>query len=125
MNIAERMGIADWEFRVVIGRTRIDYDPDKEDSNRVKHGYSLESAVQMLARMVFPFGNTAPRMTSDGFVKGGEVRHMHMTLDDSGNVVLIATTMRPDEVVRIISYRRASAEEEADFSRVTGYRKQA
>jgi hypothetical protein len=87
-DIAGKMRIPDWEFRVVIGTTKIDYDLDKEYSNREKHGYSLASAVSLLERIVFPFGESLPSMTSDGFMEGGEVRHMHMSVDDSYNVVL-------------------------------------
>src|SRR5688500_18540471 len=112
--IAPKTRIPDWEFRVVIGKTKIDYDLDKEYSNREKHGYSLESAVLLLDRMVFPFGEPLPRRTSDGFMEGGEVRHMHMSVDD-GKVVLMVTTMRADETVRIISFRPASEEEREQF----------
>lgn len=45
-DIPEQMGIPEWEFRVVIGRTRIDFDPHNEDENRRNHGYSLESPVE-------------------------------------------------------------------------------
>lgn len=121
-DIPTQMGIPDWEFRVVIGRTKIDYDPSKEKLNREKHGYSLESAVQQFERMFFPVGAPAPMMTSDGFWEGGEVRHMHMGVDDSEKVILMVTTMRADEQVRIISFRRASAEERENFLKHTGYR---
>ena len=30
------------DFRVVIGSTGIGYDPNKEEINRKKHGYSLQ-----------------------------------------------------------------------------------
>lgn len=123
--IPRKMGIPDWEFRVVIGRTKIDYDLDKEYSNREKHGYSLESTVLLLERMVFPFGEPLPRMTSDGFMEEGEVRHMHTSVDDSGKVVLMVTTMRADETVRIISFRRASEEERQQFYQHTGFRESA
>jgi uncharacterized DUF497 family protein len=121
-DIAGKMRIPDWEFRVVIGTTKIDYDLDKEYSNREKHGYSLASAVSLLERIVFPFGESLPSMTSDGFMEGGEVRHMHMSVDDSYNVVLMVTTMRDDESVRIISFRRASEEEREQFYQNTGFR---
>ena len=38
----------DSDFRIIIGRTTIDYDWAKEEINRKKHGYSLESAVHFL-----------------------------------------------------------------------------
>ena len=39
------------EFRLILGRTRIEYDENKELSNRKKHGYSLESAVHYFERL--------------------------------------------------------------------------
>ena len=118
---AEQLGVPDWEFRVVFGRTRIEYDPDKEQINREKHGYSLASAVHHLERLIFPVGPRALYMVSDGFLEGGEVRHMHMSLDDDGRVVLMVTTMRPNETVRVISYRRANPKEREAFHSQTGY----
>lgn len=124
-DIPRKMGIPDWEFRVVIGTTKIDYDLDKEYSNRKKHGYSLESAVSLLERMVFPFGESLPSMTSNCFMQGGEVRHMHMSVDDCGKVVLMVTTMCADETVRIMSFRRASEEEREQFYQNTRFRERA
>lgn|SRR5262249_21832151 len=121
-DIPRKLGIPDWEFRVILGATKIDYDIDKEHSNRQKHGYSLESAVSLLERIVFPFGKSLPHMTSDGFMERGEVRHMHMSVDDCGKVVLMVTTMRPDETVRVISFRRANESEREEFFRQTGFR---
>ena len=62
-------------------------------------------------------------MISDAFKEKGEVRHMHMSVDDCGDVVLMVTTMRPDETVRVISFRRASEEERERFRQNTGYAK--
>ena len=114
-DVPREFGIPDWEFRVVFGRTKIDYDPDKEEINRQKHRYSLESAVQQLERMILPINQPPPCMTSDGFMERGEVRHMHMGVDDSGKIVHMVTTMRPNETVRVISYRRASPGERECF----------
>ncbi len=121
-DIPNKLGIPDWEFRVIIGTTKIDYDPDKEQLNRKKHGYSLESAIEQLEYLIFPVGKPRPYMVSDGFEEGGEVRHMHMGIDDTGMVVLFVTTMRLNETVRIISYRRASSEDRETFFQHTGYR---
>ena len=97
----------DTEFRVVIGRTRIDYDFAKEESNRKKHGYSLVSAVHFLERLILPIPSPL-FMTTDPFLEKTEIRHNHMTLDDTGHVVFFVTTMRPNETVRVISLRKAS-----------------
>jgi uncharacterized DUF497 family protein len=103
-----------WEstdFRLIIGRSKIDYDWDKEEENRRKHGYSLESAVHLLEGMLLPLGRPEVA-TSDPIDCGGEIRHQHLTVDDSGKVVFFVTTMRRDETVRVISLRRASDQEE-------------
>jgi uncharacterized DUF497 family protein len=123
MSIPKRLGIPAHEFRLIFGRTRIDYDPNKEHENRRRHGYSLESAVSLLERIMMPGSARVLHMITDAFEKKGEVRHMHMTVDDSGNVLLMVTTMRPDETVRIISFRPASEQERELFRQNTGYAK--
>lgn len=108
------MNNAPWgekDFRLIIGRTGIEYDPEKEILNRKKHGYSFESAVYIFQRLLLPIAKPAAYFISDPIIINDEIRHNHMTLDDSGNVVFIVTTMRPDEKVRIISFRRASENE--------------
>lgn len=117
--IVKKLGIQKHDFRVVLGRTKIDYDRKKEEENRKKHGYSLESAVYLLEKFLLSSG-PFPFITSDPFEEGGEVRHMHMGVDDNGHVVLMVTTMRPDETVRIISFRRASEIEREVFLAQTG-----
>ncbi len=99
------------DFRLIIGRTKIDYDWNKEEYNRKEHGYSLESAVHFLERMLLPI-TSPPVATSDPVEIEGEFRYRHMTLDTDNKVVFFVTTMRPDETVRVISLRRASPEEE-------------
>ena len=115
-------GMADQDFRLVFGRTRIDYDPAKEAVNRKKHGYSLESAVHLLERVMLPTGGPVHYAERDAFQKNGETRHMHMSVDDGGRVVLMVTTMRPSETVRVISFRRAHESERVRFRELTGYR---
>ena len=119
-SIPEKLGIKEYEFRLVIGTTRIDYDPNKEALNRIKHGYSLESAVYLLERCLLPISGN-PFITSDPFREGGEIRHQHIGFDDAGNVVFMVTTMRPDETVRVISFRRADNAERELFRSLTGY----
>ena len=120
-DIPSKLGISAWEFRVVIGSTQIEYDLDKEGKNREKHGYSLASAVEQLESLILS-DNDRPYIVSNGFYESGEVRHMHMSIDDIGAVILFVTTMRPNETVRIISFRRASYEEREKFFKNTGYR---
>jgi uncharacterized DUF497 family protein len=118
--IIDKLGIRRFDFRLIIGRTSIDYDRDKEDENRKKHGYSLESAVFLLERVLLQH-YSKPFITSDPFKENNEIRHMHMGVDDSDYVVLMVTTMRPNETVRVISFRRASEKERTIFFEQTGY----
>jgi uncharacterized DUF497 family protein len=120
-DIPRKMKIRDWEFRLVPGTTKIEYDENKELSNRKKHGYSLESAVSLLERTAFPVGEPL-HYVSPGFKEGGEVRHNHMIVDEFGKVLFMVTTMRPHETVRIISVRRANESEREEFFRQKGFR---
>jgi uncharacterized DUF497 family protein len=120
-DIPGKLGIRDHEFKVVIGGTTVDYDPEKENVNRRKHGYSLQSAVHLFERYILPIGGAPPHVVSDAFMENDEMRQMHMSVDDSGKVVLIVTTMRPAETVRVISFRRASEDERKKFWDLTGY----
>lgn len=109
------------DFRVVIGSTKIDFDPNKEDANREKHKYSLSSAVHFLERLILPIAQP-PYLTREANDASGEVRHEHMTVDSDGHVVFFVTTMRSNETVRVISLRKASPEERAVFSHITGFK---
>lgn len=107
-----------WEeadFRLIIGRTKIDYDWTKEEINRRRHGYSLESAVHFLERTLL-LNPSPPLATSDPIDIDGELRYQHMVLDSYDKVLFFVTTMRPDETVRLISFRRASSEEELIYA---------
>lgn len=118
---ARQLRIHEFEFRLILGRTKINYDPEKEELNRKKHGYSLESGLQQLERIIFRVGSPPPCLTSDAFLEGGEVRHQHMGVDDSGRIVFMVTTMRGDETVRVISFRRANFKERELFRSITGF----
>jgi hypothetical protein len=67
MDIPAKLGIPAYDFRAVIGDTTIDYDLNKEEINRKKHGYSLESAVHMLERLLLPSPKPRPHFVSDAF----------------------------------------------------------
>lgn len=122
MDFPDKLGIPQYEFRLIFGRTKIEFDENKEEINRKKHGYSLESAVHYFERLLLPL-TPIPFMTSDSFIENGEIRHMHIGVDDCGDVVIFVTTMRDDETVRIISFRRAKEPECQKFFEYTGYNK--
>lgn len=115
---ASKLGMPEYEFRLIIGRTKVDYDIVKDDANRAKHKYSLESAVHFLQRRLLPIPQP-PYMVSDAFQENNEVRHMHMTLGDEGEIVFFVTTMREDETVRVISLRKANSKEAQIFAEQT------
>ncbi len=119
IDISKHLDIKETDFRLIIGRTGIDYDVNKEKTNRKKHGYSLESAVYMLQRWLLPLGGPPP-ISKGPVAVNGEIRHLHMGIDDKNNVVFIVTTMRPDETVRVISFRNASHEERKIYHQMTG-----
>ncbi|MFA6271296.1 MAG: BrnT family toxin, partial [Candidatus Paceibacterota bacterium] len=93
------------------GRTEIEYDSAKELLNRRKHGYSLESATYLLQRVLLPIGKRYAFFTSEPRETNGEIRHNHLTIDDDGTMVMLVTTMRPNEKVRVISMRKANPKE--------------
>lgn len=116
------MSLPPWnsdDFRLVIGSTQIDYDQNKEDANRKKHGYSLESAVHFFTRLLLPV-RQPPFITRDAST-ARERRHEHMTVDDQGKVVFLVTTMRSDETVRVISLRHAHPDERDTFMSLTDF----
>ncbi len=121
LDFSSALGIPEHEFRLVLGRTKIDYDPNKNTRNIEKHTYSLEYAVRLLERLLLPIGVPRPYARCDSFMENGEVRHQHMFVDDNGHVVLMVTTMRDDETVRVISLRPAHEDERARFQELTGW----
>lgn len=120
MKYAHMLGVAEHEFRLVFGTSKIAYDEEKDELNRRKHHYALESAVLLLERLLMSPWVGRPHAIRE-VVKSGEVRHEHLCTGDAGEVLLMVTTMRADETVRIISLRRASAEEREVFQKLTGY----
>jgi uncharacterized DUF497 family protein len=120
MDIPKRLGIKKTDFRLVFGGSRIDYDATKEDANVQKHKRSLKEALPILVNAVFPI-NRKPFLTHDGIERNGEIRHKHMGLDKEGKIVFFVTTMRSDETVRVISFRRANRTERKVFTLETGY----
>ena len=65
MDYPAKLGIKTEDFRLIPGSTRIDYDQNKEMTNRKKHGYSLQSAVDLLQKVLL--FNTDPFVTTNSF----------------------------------------------------------
>ena len=112
------LGIQEHEFRIILGRTQIQFDPLKEVLNRKKHHYSLQSAANileryaLLGRPVLAYRDLSPR--------SGEYRYEMLSSGDKGNEILFfVVTMRPDELIRIISLRQASEHEKNYYLALT------
>lgn len=124
MDIPKKLGINETDFRLVFGSSKVDYDPDKDQENIQEHEYSLKDAVPILTKWLLPPITLSPTpfITYSPIEKNDEIRHQHMGLDEKGKVVFMVTTMRPNETVRIISFRCASRNERDIFYLETGYK---
>jgi hypothetical protein len=83
-SVPHRLGIANQEFRLVFRRTRINFDPDKEETNIRRHRYCLKALCISLERIIMPEGAKVPHMISDAFEEKGEVRHKRRRLRRCG-----------------------------------------
>lgn len=77
----------------------IDFDPDKNESNKRKHKVSFPDVESALYD---PYG-----LTVESIDDSGELRQNTMGTDALGRVVIVTHTMREGRV-RIISARKAS-----------------
>lgn len=90
-----------------------EFDPAKDEINRIKHGYGLESGEDLLRRLTFPLGRGPPVV---GLAQpdriDNESRYRILTLDHESHLVDFVFTVRgkigDNYRLRAISYRRAS-----------------
>ena len=84
----------------------IDYDPDKDEANRIKHGVPLVFGVRIFADpdvAIVPtirIGDEEERFKAIGMVDGKLWTAIHVWRDD---------------VVRLMSVRRSNAREQRDY----------
>ena len=98
-SFAKRLGIEEHALRLIFGTTQVDYDGTKEQINREKHGYSLQSAAYLLQRRLMPVPQP-PLAYRGPITRNGEYRYELMTLDDDDHtVVFFMITMRANETV--------------------------
>ena len=90
------------------GDLKFEWDPQKAGYNLRAHGVSFEAAT------VFndPFIVTVPD------VEHSEVEDRGFTIgqSDDGHVLAVSWTLRGDDVIRIISARRATRRERLDYN---------
>jgi uncharacterized protein len=82
-----------------------EWDPDKAHRNLEKHGISFADAVEVLSD---PYALTIEDRISE------EQRHITLGLDAIGRILVIVYTWR-GETIRIISARKATARERAQY----------
>ena len=87
---------------------RVEWDPDKAQAHRVRHGVSLPDAEAVLFD---PHGITR----EDGSAEG-ELRFVTLGLDTLGRVLVVVHTYRGD-TFRIISARKATRNEVRIYER--------
>ena len=121
MDIPQKLRIKESDFRLVIGSSTVEYDPNKNEVNKSKHGYALDEAIAIFERILLPIFPTPPFVVKDSIEVNGELRSNVMTIDKQGKVILIALTMRTGETTRIISMRRASTQERELFAKLVSY----
>jgi len=82
----------------------VEWDPTKNAANEAKHGLSFEQALQLLLGDAdyLEIYDEANSLEEDRFIAIGPI---------AAGVVVIVFTERADEVIRIISARRATPRE--------------
>ena len=85
--------------------SNLEWDPAKEQSNRQKHGLSFSEAVTAL--------EDDYAITIEDVFKG-ERRFITAGMDEKGRVLIVVYTYRGDKI-RIISARKATAEERSAY----------
>ena len=83
-----------------------EWDPNKAEANRKKHGVSFETACRVFTD---PFA-----LVKQDRIEGGEYRWQTLGMVEGCLLLLVAHTVRDEngtEIIRIISARRASRKE--------------
>ena len=83
---------------------RFEWDPEKDRANRLKHGLSFAEASRRFAAGldVLEIYDEAHSEREDRFIAIGPIER---------GVIVVAYTERPEDVIRILSARMATAQE--------------
>jgi hypothetical protein len=90
---------------------RFTWDPEKEASNRLKHGLAFEEALTV-------FGDPLARIHDDTAHSTAEARELIVGHSDRARLLLVSFTER-GSIIRIISARRATRREQRDYEEGT------
>jgi hypothetical protein len=83
---------------------RFEWDPQKDEENRAKHGVSFEEASTV-------FGDPLAATIPDPDHSQAERRFVTMGLSSTGRLVVVSHTEEEDDLFRIISAREATSHE--------------
>ncbi|MDO8789729.1 MAG: BrnT family toxin [Sulfuritalea sp.] len=87
---------------------RIEFDPKKSASNLKKHGVSFEEAASCLL-------DPLARVRSDPDAVG-ELRLILLGMSCAGRLLAVCYALRGDEVIRLISARKATKKEVTSYA---------
>ncbi len=82
---------------------QIEYDPKKAKSNLIKHGVSFEEAATALYDPM--------ALVQEDTDSSGENRWVFIGLSSQTNLLTVVYTLRKEEIIRIISARKATRKE--------------
>ena len=82
---------------------QIEYDPKKAKSNLIKHGVSFEEAATALYDPM--------ALVQEDTDSSGENRWIFIGLSSQTNLLTVVYTLREEEIIRIISARKATRKE--------------
>jgi uncharacterized protein len=90
---------------------RFEWDAHKEAENKVKHRVSFQEASTI-------FSDDAARFMDDPDHSAGEDRYLLLGMSSAARILVVSHCFRDkDEVIRIISARRATRSERATYVR--------
>lgn len=87
---------------------KIDFDPKKAASNLKKHGVSFDEAATCLL--------DPQALVYEDSDAQNEMRFVLLGMSHTGRLLTVCYTLRDEEVIRLISARKATKKEEKDYA---------
>lgn len=98
-------------YNIIIGDLLFSWDEEKSKKNLIKHGISFEEATEV-------FGDYHAKLYDDPFHSDDEERFIILGLLKRGTICVVCHCYRENEsVIRIISARKATKNEEKEYWR--------
>jgi uncharacterized protein len=88
---------------------KIDFDPKKAAGNLKKHGVSFDEAASCLMDPLALVRNDPDAQ--------GEARLVLLGMSHAGRLLIVCYALRDEEVIRLISARRATKKEEKSYAK--------